>query len=91
MTRTKEQIEYIADLAAALTPVADIAVLLGVDEDALRVELGFPGSEAGAAFMRAKAETALLIRRQEIEFAKMGSPAAVHAAAAYLSKCNIDT
>lgn len=79
------QVDKIRDLAAALTPVADIAALLDLSEDALRMELDMPGSPVRVAFRKAVAETSLAIRRQEIQFARMGSPIAVQSASSYLA------
>lgn len=90
MKLTDEQIDRIAELAGALTPPSEIAALMDLDEDALLMELALPGSPAGKAFRKAKAETALDIRRREIEFARMGAPAAVQSAAAYLAGMNLD-
>lgn len=90
MNPDKELIDRIADLGSALTPVRDVAVLTGIDEDLLRAELEMPGSEAGAAYRKAVAETALAIRRREIEFARMGSPLAVQSASSYIASLSTD-
>lgn len=73
-----------ASLAAELTPVRDIAALLDMEEDALRAELAMPGSPMRRAYLKAKARTALEMRRRELELARVGSPLAVQMAGAYL-------
>jgi hypothetical protein len=85
MVLSDKQLTELSSLASALTPVSDIAVLMGLDEDALRVELEIPDSPARQAFRKAVAETSLAIRRREIEFAKMGSPLAVQSATSFIS------
>ena len=77
-------IEQVSGLASDLTPVSEIAALLDIDEDSLRAELASPGSPLRRAYMKAKAKTALMLRRQELEFAKVGSPLAVQLTGAYL-------
>lgn len=83
-------IEKVAELAAALTPPTEIAALLDLDEDLLRLELANKDSPLRAAYFRAKAETALMLRRQEIDFARVGSPLAVQMTGSYLRNMTID-
>ncbi len=90
MTLTQEQIDRVAELAADLTPPGEIAVLIGVDADLFRAELAIKGSPAGIAYFRGKAETAHMLRKQEIEFAKVGSPLAVQLTGSYLREMTSD-
>ena len=39
MSYEQQIIDKVAELAAVLTPISDIAVLLGIDEDALRIAI----------------------------------------------------
>lgn len=78
------KIDEIRELASQLTPVEDIAVLLDVNEDLLRMELANKQSEVRRAYLKARAETSLMLRRQEIELARVGSPLAVQMTGAYL-------
>lgn len=78
------QINDIAELAAALTPVEDIAVLLDIDADELRMQLADTSSPVRKAYLKARANTALMLRKQEIELARVGSPLAVQLTNAYL-------
>lgn len=90
MTYSDEIIGRIAELASSLTKPSDIAAILGLDAEALKMELSIKGSPVRDAYAKAKAETALMLRRQEIEFAKVGSPVAVQLTAAYLGEMDAD-
>lgn len=76
--------EEISRLAADLTPVGDIAVLLDIDEDELRLILADRNNPVTRAYRRARAETSLMLRRQELELARVGSPLAVQMTGAYI-------
>jgi len=68
----------IEELAAKLTPPSQMAALLDVNEDSLRLALSHHGSPARIAFMRGMANTANKIRENNIELANAGSPDAIH-------------
>lgn len=74
---TLEQIEKIAEYAGLLITIADIAVLLEVDEDELRENISIKSTEVSKAYRKAKAERVLEIRNEEIMLAKLGSPGAM--------------
>lgn len=84
------QIEKIKELAACLTPVSDIAVLLDVDIDALRLDVRNRNTPVSRAYHYAKADTALKLRKQEIELANVGSPLAVQLTNSYLLNMDSD-
>ncbi len=84
MNLSLSQIEQIRELASLLTPIRDIAVLIDVDEDLLRVELSNSKSLARRAYAYSKAKSALQLRKQEIELANVGSPLAVQLTSSYL-------
>lgn len=86
----QEIIDRIAQLAADLTPPSEIAALLDIDADVLRAELSVKSSPVRAAYMKAKAQTALMLRKQELEFARVGSPLAVQLTGSYLRDMSID-
>ena len=86
----QETIDHIAELAADLTPPSEIAALLDIDADVLRTELSVKSSPVRAAYMKAKAQTALMLRKQELEFARVGSPLAVQLTGSYLREMSID-
>lgn len=90
MNLSNEQIEKIKELSSFLTPISDIAILLDINEDMLRMELSDKKSIARKAYFTAKAETSLKLRQQEIELANVGSPLAVQLTTSYLQDMNSD-
>lgn len=90
MSFSPEMIEKVAGLAADLTPVSEMAAILDVNEERLRMALSERGSDIRRAYMKAKAETAHMLRRQEIEFARVGSPLAVQLTGSYLREMSAD-
>lgn len=87
---TPDILKKIAELAADLTPPSEIAVLLGIDPDIFKSELANKHSPAHEAYFRAKAETAHLLRKQELEFARVGSPLAVQMTGSFLHDMTAD-
>lgn len=90
MTFSQETIDNIASLAADLTPPGDIAAILDLDADVLRTELAMKHSPVRRAYLKAKAETAHMLRHQELELARVGSPLAVQLTGAYLRDMTSD-
>ena len=90
MILTDKQIEDISELAVSLTPVSDIAVLLGLDEFDLRETLSDHTHPASVAYRRGKAETRLRLRRNELELAEAGSPLAVAMVKSYMEDMDND-
>lgn len=90
MGYSTEQIEKIKELAACLTPVSDMAILLDMDVDALRLEIRNRNTPVSRAYHYAKADTALRLRKQEIELANVGSPLAVQLTNSYLLNMDSD-
>lgn len=83
-------INQIQELAEALTPVSDIAALLDIDENKLREEINYVNSPVRRAYNKGKAKTALALRKQELELARVGSPLAVQLTATYIKDMTID-
>ena len=90
MDYSDEFIHNVQELAEALTPVSDIAALLDVDESMLREELCNKLSPLRKAYDKGKATTALALRKQGLELAKVGSPLAVQLTASYVKDMTID-
>ncbi len=90
MDYSTEQIERIKDLAACLTPISDIAVLLDIDIDALRMDIHDRTNPISRAYYHAKADISLKLRKQEIELANVGSPLAVQLTNSYLLNMDSD-
>lgn len=76
MTDLNKRTEEISDLVSKLTPISDMAILLGVTEIELREALDDPNSPASYAYRDAKARVALQLRERDIELAGAGSPTA---------------
>lgn len=89
MIYSKEQISRIKELAGYLTPISDIAVLMDLDADELRLDLQNRTSDVAKAYFKGKAESQLALRQQELELARVGSPLAVQMATTYIM--NMDT
>lgn len=87
---SEEQIRKIGELAAELTPPSEIAVLLGLDIDVFRALLANRHSETHKAYFKAKAETAHMLRKQELELARVGSPLAVQMTGTFLHDMTAD-
>lgn len=85
-----EIIDRIAELAADLTPPTEIAAILDLDIDLLRAELAIKHSPVRIAYFKAKAQTAHMLRKQELEFARVGSPLAVQLTGSYLRDMGAD-
>lgn len=82
-TALSDRVQEVRDLVALLTPIPDIALLLGVDERSLRDEIDDISSPVSLAYREAKARVALEMRKREIELAEAGSPTASQNIAAY--------
>ena len=76
MTDLNQRTEEISDLVSKLTPISDMAILLGVTEIELREALDDPTTPASNAYRTAKALAALQIRERDIELASAGIPTA---------------
>lgn len=87
---TPEVIRKIADLAAELTPPTEIAALLDIDIDLFKAELADKRSAAHVAYYKAKAGTAHMLRKQELEFARVGSPLAIQMTGSFLRDMTAD-
>ena len=83
---TKEQLDQIEELASNLMPIDAIAILTELDEDQLQQEILNKRSPASKAYRLGKAKTMLEIQKQEINLAKLASPAAVESAARYITE-----
>lgn len=82
-TPLSERLKEIRDLVALLTPIPDMALLLGVHERTLRDELDDLSSPVSLAYRQAKAEIALKLRQRDIELAEAGSTTAAENVVTY--------
>ena len=83
MADINERTEEISDLVSKLTPISDMAILLGVTEIELREALDDPNSPASYAYRDAKARVALRIRERDIENASKGDTTAAENVSLY--------
>lgn len=90
MVYSKEQLTEIESLAAKLTPISDIAILMGLDTDVLKMDIKDTSSFVSGCYRRGKAATAMKLREQEIDLAMVGSPLAVQLTSSYLTDMSID-
>lgn len=73
--------EQIKELVAALTPISDMAVLLGMNERELRDAIDDCDNPISLAYRKAKAEAALEIRKTNMALAREGNKEAAEAVA----------
>ena len=83
MADINERTEEISELVAKLTPISDMAILLGVTEIELREALDDPTTPASNAYRTAKALAALQIRERDIENARTGDTTAAENVSLY--------
>ena len=83
MADLNQRTEEISDLVSKLTPISDMAILLGVTEIELREALDDPTTPASNAYRTAKALAALQIRERDIENASMGDTTAAENVSLY--------
>lgn len=86
MDYSKDLLTKIQDLSSHLTPPAEISALLELDETEFKTDINTPGNPARRAFMRGYSETALHLRKQNLELVDAGSPAADEACRGYLRR-----
>ena len=86
MDYSSDLLTRIQDLSSQLTPLPEISALLDIDERELRDDVNTPGHDARRAFMKGYAETALKLRKQNLELVDAGSPAADEACRGYLKR-----
>lgn len=77
MNYTAEQLKMIEQLAAICTTPTEIAITIDVYEEVLKTDIRISGHPARVAYIKGKLSTKTEIRRQMLEFARVGSPAAV--------------
>ena len=78
--------QTIIEYTRMLTPIADMAVLLGMPESDLRELLSNPEDDIAMAFRKTRAEVSLDIRKRDIEMAAAGSPTAAVTVSNHLAK-----
>lgn len=90
MEEVKLDLDLLGQLTDDLTPIPDMALLLDVDEGALRIALSDRDTEAWRVYHRHKALAARIVRRRNIELAAAGSPTAAAAVNDYLTTMSLE-
>lgn len=83
-------LEYMHRYGTLLTPIVEVAALLGVNELQLLEEIENHNSPIRKAYMRGLAETGEELRSQMIEAVHAGSPSATEQALTALYHCYKD-
>lgn len=86
MGYSSDLLSKIQELSGNLTPPHEISALLDIDEKELLDDLNTSGHPARRAFMKGYSETALRLRKQNLELSNAGSPAADEACRGYLER-----
>lgn len=77
MTYSEEELKQIEDLSSIFMKISDIAVILDIPADVLREDISNRQNPAYKAYNRGKITAKVKLRRQEMEFAAVGSPLAM--------------
>ena len=77
MQYTAEQLEQVEQLASIYMKITDIALIIEVDETALREDIERTTSEVSRAYRKGKALSKVALHQQEMNLAKVGSPLAL--------------
>ena len=84
MEYNSSQLEKVQEYAGLLMNVSDISVLIGVNENIFREDIGNKNKAVSIAYRKGQIETVLELRKQEIDMAKLGSPMAVELIQKYI-------
>lgn len=86
MDYSEDLLKKIKELSSLLTPPQEISALLDFDETEFKTDINTLDNPARRAFMKGYAETALRLRKQNIDLVDAGSPAADDACRGYLKR-----
>lgn len=86
---TEDLRNKVLDMARALTPIGDMAVLLDMSVGQLRALLS-EDTPLGKEYRRTIAEIAMNVRKNDIELAQAGSPTASEHVVTYLERIYSD-
>ncbi|WP_075317354.1 hypothetical protein [Bacteroides togonis] len=93
MKLSDEQLQQVEEMAAALLPPSEIAILIRIDADQrdLFCEIckNYTTSDIYTAYHRGRLQTKYELRKTVIKLAKAGSPAAEPLADKYMKEQNI--
>ena len=77
MNYTDKQLEDIKKMASVYMTITEMASIMNLNKEELRSDILMDGSPANRAYYSGKNSTKLLLRKQEMELAKVGSPLAL--------------
>lgn len=86
MTFSQKDLIKIEEMAKVYLPIKDMAALLDLDCETLRIEIKDETSNAGKAYRRGKATSKYELRKQEMVLATAGSPLGLESVAAALTE-----
>lgn len=79
-------LDKVHGLGEALSTIEEMAILLDVDEEELRDEISCSDSQVRRAYLKGIISTKVRLRKNELDLAAAGSPAAVQMALDYVLK-----
>ena len=77
MNYSKEQLNEIKKMASVYMTITEMASIMEISKEDLKNDILMEGSPANRAYYSGKNSTKLLLRKQEMELAKVGSPLAL--------------
>lgn len=77
MNYSKEQLNEIKKMASVYMTITEMASIMEISKEELKNDILMEGSPANRAYYSGKNSTKLLLRKQEMELAKVGSPLAL--------------
>ena len=81
MEYSEKQLEEIGKMASIFLPITDMAFIIGVKPEQLRMDIANESSEVSKAYHKAKAATKMRLQMQEMQLAMVGSPLALETTA----------
>lgn len=77
MNYSEKQLEDIKKMASVYMTITEMASIMNLNKEELKSDILMDGSPANRAYYSGKNSTKLLLRKQEMELAKVGSPLAL--------------
>lgn len=90
MEYNHDQMQLIEQYAQLFLKISDIAILMDVDPDELRNDIGNKFHTVHKTYYRAKLSKIAMLRKQEIEQAELGSSVAIEMVSKYIQEQQID-
>ena len=81
MNYTQDQLDSVSRMASIFLPITDMAFIVGVPPEQLRMDIAVTTTEVSKAYHTAKAATKMKLQHQEMQLAMVGSPLALETTA----------